>query len=163
MSFFKKLKNMIGSTGVKLEYTWIENPFPFKDPMIKATLQASAEHEEITIVGVTGTFYAQRTVDGREDKLILGTDKSTLDHCSRVERNGEYVSMLPDVLKPGTSSSYGLFVNNMDLAASLAAWGINSPAAAAQKGVKFFLKGEVDVKETLEAFDPSIIQEINVV
>lgn len=154
---------MVGATGVKLEYTWIENPFPFKDPMIKATLTVTAEGENMTIVSVTGTFYAQRIVDGREDQIILGTDHYTVENCPRVKRNDEYVSMLPDVIGGGASSSYGLFVTDMNLVESLAQWGVNSPESARAKGVTFHLKGEVDVKETLGAFDPLIEQEITVI
>ena len=50
----------------------------------------------------------------------------------------------------------------MDLVNSLGKWGVDSPESARIKGVKFFFKGEVDVKETAGLFDPTLEQEITV-
>ena len=68
--------------------------------------------------------------------------------------------MFPDVIQPGGESSYGYFVDDMDLAKSLADWGVDSPESAKIKGVKFFFKGEVDVEATVGLFDPSLEEEI---
>ena len=81
MSFFKKIKNMVGSTGVVLDYIYVENPFPFYDPMIKATLRVKAEKDSVTILSVTGTFYAKRTVADKEEEVVLGVHHADADNC----------------------------------------------------------------------------------
>lgn len=158
MSFLKKLKNIVGKTEVKLDYQWIESPFPFNDPMIKATLRVKAENDPFVVLGKTGVFYAQRTVNGVEEEIILGTEEDDADNCATVERNEEWVDEFPDAVKPGEERSYGFFVGDMDLVESLQKWGVDSAESAQEKGIRFFFKGEVDIKGTL--FDPSLVQEI---
>jgi hypothetical protein len=51
----------------------------------------------------------------------------------------------------------------MDLAVSLAKWGVTDAASAKAKGIRFVFKGEVDVKETVGVFDPVLEQAITVV
>lgn len=156
MGFFDKIKKMVGKTGVELDYRWIENPFPFNDPMIKATLRIKAA-DEVTIIGATGTFYAQREDDdGMTEEIILGEDE-----CSDIEINDDFIDM-PQVVKANTEACVAFFISDMDLVESLKDWGVDSPESAKIKGVKFFLKGEVDVKETVGLFDPSLEQEITV-
>lgn len=157
MGFFDKIKKMVGKTGVELDYAWIENPFPFGDPMIKATLRIRTTGD-VTVVGATGTFYAQREdADGMNEEIVLGEDE-----CSDIEINDDFVDM-PQVVKADTEASVAFFISDMDLVESLKEWGIDSPEAAKIKKVKFFLRGEVDIKETVGLFDPELTQEIEVV
>ncbi|RZJ68884.1 MAG: hypothetical protein EOO45_14395, partial [Flavobacterium sp.] len=162
MGFFDKIKSMVGVTGVKLEYTWIESPWPYFDPMIKATLNVTAGKDAVTIIGTKGTFYAKRTVKNVEEKIILGTDISNLEKCATTERNGEWVKEFPCALESGGQVSYGFFIMDMDVPKALAEWGGETPASAKANGITFFLEGEVDVKETLDLFDPTLTQEIDV-
>ena len=156
MGFFDKIKKMVGKTGVELDYQWIENPFPFNDPMIKATLRINTSGE-VTILGSTGVFYAQRTnSDGMEEEIVLGEDE-----CSDIEQDGDY-KKFPQTIQAGGVATCAYFISDMNLVESLAKWGVDSPESAKIKGVKFFLKGEVDVKETVGLFDPSLEQEITV-
>jgi len=156
MGFFDKMKKMVGKTGVELDYQWIENPFPFSDPMIKATLRINAS-EEISVLSSTGTFYAQRTdSDGMKKEIVLGEDE-----CSDIEKDGDY-QKFPQTIEAGGVRTCAFFVGDMDLVKSLAEWGVDSPESAKIKGVKFFFRGEVDVKETVGLFDPSLEQEITV-
>ncbi|CAA6799279.1 MAG: Unknown protein [uncultured Aureispira sp.] len=156
MGFFDKMKKMVGKTGVELDYKWIENPFTFTDPMIKATLRIKAE-DEITILESTGSFYARReNDDGMEEEILLGEDT-----CTSMSDGGDYKD-LPQTIKAGGAQTCAFFVGDMDLIESLKDWGVDSPESAKIKGVKFFFKGEVDVKETVGLFDPSLEQEITV-
>jgi hypothetical protein len=156
MGFFDKMKKMVGKTGVELDYQWIENPFTFTDPMIKATLRIKAEGG-ITILGATGTFYAKReNDDGMEEEIILGEEE-----CSDIAKGDDY-NKFPDTMEAGGERTCAFFVGDMDLVESLSEWGIDSPESAKIKGVKFFFKGEVDVKETVGLFDPSLEEEITV-
>lgn len=162
MSFFKKLKNMVGSTGVVLDYIYVENPFPFYDPMIKATLRVKAEKDGVTILSVTGTFYAKRTVEEKEEELVLGVHHADADNCYNETINGVRQRQLPRTIAAGGETDFGLFVKDMEVAKTLEAWGVSSPDDAKRKGITFFLKAEVDVKETLDLFDPSYTEEISV-
>lgn len=163
MGFFDKLKKFVGKTDVKLDFQWIENPFPFGDPMIKATLRVKAEGDAVTIIGNSATFYAKRTNDdGQEEEIILGEDGNDVNDCASVERNGEWGKEFPDTIEGGGESSYGFFVDDMDLAKSLAPWGVTDAESAKIKGIKFYFKAEADVKETVGLFDPTIEQEITV-
>lgn len=156
MGFFDKIKKMVGKTGVELDYEWIENPFTFTDPMIKATLRIKAD-SEITILGSTGSFYAQREDDdGMEEEILLGEDE-----CNDMA-NGDDYHDLPQTIEAGGVRTVAFFVGDMDLVESLKDWGVDSPESAKIKGVKFFFKGEVDVKETVGLFDPSLTEEITV-
>jgi hypothetical protein len=155
MGFFDKLKSIVGITGVKLEYTWVENPWPYKDPMIKATLTVTAGKDPVTIIGTKGTFYAKRTVNNVEERIVLGTDISNEEKCSRVERNGEYVKEFPQSLAAGEQTSYGFFIMDMNAPKSLTVWGGDTPENAVRNGITFFIEGEVDVKETFDLFDPT--------
>jgi hypothetical protein len=156
MGFFDKMKKMVGKTGVELDYEWIENPFTFTDPMIKATLRIKAD-SEITILGSTGSFYAQReNDDGMDEEILLGEDE-----CTDMADGDDYHD-LPQKIEAGGVRTVAFFVGDMDLVKSLQDWGVDSPESAKIKGVKFFFKGEVDVKETVGLFDPSLKQEITV-
>lgn len=162
MGFFDKIKSMVGVTGVKLEYKWVETPWPYFDPMIKATINVKAGKDAVTIIGTKGTFYAKRTVNGTEEKLVLGTDISNPENCGRTERNGEFVPVFPCALEAEGDVSFGFFIKDMDVPAALAEWGGQTPASAKANGITFFIEGEVDVKETLDLFDPTLTQEIEV-
>lgn len=163
MGFFDKMKKLVGKTGVKLSYPWIENPFPFSDPMIKATIEVEAE-SPITIIGTTGTFVAIRIDDeGDEEEIILGEETEDENNCANVNRDGASVDKFPHALGAGDKGSYGYFVGDMDLAASLSKWGVTDVASAKAKGIRFVFRGEVDVKETVGVFDPVLEQEITVV
>lgn len=162
MGLFDKIKSMVGVTGVKLEYTWIENPWPYFDPMIKATINVKAGKDAVTILGTKGTFYAKRTVNNVEEKIVLGTDIGNVEKCGRTERNGEFVKEFPCALQGDGEVSFGFFIMDMDVPAALAEWGGETPASAKANGITFFLEGEVDVKETLDLFDPTLTQEIEV-
>jgi len=154
MGFFDKVKKMVGKTGVELDYSWIENPFPFNDPMIKATLQIKAD-SEITILGATGSFYAKREDDeGIVEEIMLGEDES-----SSIAKGDDY-NDFPDTIEAGGVRTCAFFVGDMNLIESLKDWGVDSPESAKIKGIKFFFIGEVDVKETVGLFDPSLEQEI---
>ncbi|WMX16250.1 MULTISPECIES: hypothetical protein [unclassified Aureispira] len=156
MGFFDKMKKMVGKTGVELDYRWIENPFPFNDPMIKATLRIKAD-SAITVVGATGTFYAKREDDdGMEEEIILGEEE-----CTDIA-NGDDYNKFPESIESGGVRTCAFFVDDMDLVESLKEWGVDSPESAKIKGVRFFFKGEVDVKETVGLFDPTLEQEITV-
>lgn len=162
MGFFDKIKKMVGKTGVELDYTWIENPFPFGDPMIKATLRIKTGDSPVTVIGNTGTFYAKREKDDGTDEITLGEEINDVDNCASIERNGEWVNEFPETIAANSESSYGFFVDDMNLIESLKEWGVDSPDSAKIKGVKFYFKGEIDVKETVGLFDPSLEQEITV-
>lgn len=162
MGFFDKIKSMVGVTGVKLEYTWIENPWPYFDPMIKATITVKAGKDAVTVLGTKTTFYAKRTVNNVEEKIVLGTDICNEDNCPRTERNGEFVRLFPTAVESEGQVSFGLYVRDMDVPAALAEWGGETPASAKANGITFFLEAEVDVKETLDLFDPTLTQEIEV-
>jgi hypothetical protein len=156
MGFFDKLKKFVGKTGVELDYEWIENPFTFTDPMIKATLRIKTS-EDVTILGSTGTFYAQRKGDDDlNEEIVLGEEE-----CSDIEKDGDY-QKFPQLVEAGGVRTCAFFVSDMDLVKSLGKWGVDSPESARIKGVKFFFKGEVDVKETAGLFDPTLEQEITV-
>ena len=167
MGFFDKIKKMVGKTGVKLEYKWIENPFTFTDPMIKATILVKAEAEQITVLGITGTFVARRTnSDGEEEEIILGEATENVDDCASIDRDGQSVPEFPHTIAAGEEGNYGYFVGSeeeMDLANSLGKWGVSDAASAKIGKVKFFFVGDVDIKETVGMFDPSLEQEINVI
>lgn len=164
MGFFDKVKKFMGKTGAKLEFTWIENPFSFGDPMIKATLQVTAEKSAITVIGTTGTFYATlEDAEGSEIDVELGEAIETVNDCASVDRDGESVPEFPHKLKPGESGQYGLFIMDIDVKSKLEKYGVTDAESAESKGVKFYLEGEADIKGTADLFDPSIKQEIEVV
>ncbi|WP_300490073.1 hypothetical protein [Flavobacterium sp.] len=162
MGFFDKIKSMVGVTGVKLEYTRVESPWPYFDPMIKATISVKAGKDAVTIIGTKGTFYAKRTVNGTEEKIVLGTDISNPENCASTQRNGVFVDEFPCALEAEGEVSFTFFINDMDVPAALAEWGGETPASAKANGITFFLEGEVDVKETLDLFDPTLTQEVEV-
>ncbi|RZJ70737.1 hypothetical protein [Flavobacterium sp.] len=162
MSFFKKLKNMVGDTGVALDYIYVENPWPFYDPMIKATIRVKAEKDELTIVSVVGTFYAKRTVDGSEQEMVLGQDHITPDNCYSETIDGVKQKQVPRKVASGREADFGLFVKDMNVTDLLEKWGAGTPELAQRNGVTFFLKTEVDIKETVGLFDPTHEVEIEV-
>jgi len=162
MGFFDKIKGMVGITGVKLEFLYVENPWAYFDPMIKATVNVKSGKDPVTVIGVKGTFYAKRTVNNVEERIELGTETRTAERCATTERNGEWVKEFPCVVEGGGEVSYGYWVKDMDVPAALAEWGGDTPENAQRKGITFFLECEVDIKETLDLFDPSLTQEITV-
>jgi hypothetical protein len=104
MEFFHKIKKMVKKTGVELDYKWIENPFPFSDPMIKATLRISAS-EEISVLSSTGTFYAQRTdSNGMQKEIVLGEDE-----CSDIAKDGDY-QKFPQTIEAGGIRTCAFFL-----------------------------------------------------
>lgn len=162
MGFFDKIKKFVGKTGVELDYTWIETPFPFGDPMIKATIRVKAS-DTVTVNGITGTFLAVRTnAEDEEEEIILGEEFQEADENHTTERNGEWVPVYPCTIQAGEEETFGYFVEDLDLAESLAKWGVDSPESAKIKGVKFIFRGEVDIKETAGLFDPSLDHDIEV-
>ncbi len=162
MGFFDKIKSMVGVTGVKLEFLYVENPWAYFDPMIKATVNVKSGKDAVTVIGVKGTFYAKRTVNNVEERIELGTETRTAERCATTERNGEWVKEFPCVVEGGGEVSYGYWVKDMDVPAALAGWGGDTPENAQKNGITFFLECEVDIKETLDLFDPSLTQEITV-
>lgn len=162
MGFFDKMKSMVGVTGVKLEFLYVENPWAYYDPMIKATVNVKSGKDPVTVIGVKGTFYAKRTVNNVEEKIELGTETRTTERCAETKRNGEWVKEFPCVVEGGGEVSYGYWVKDMDVPAALAKWGGDTPENAQKNGITFFLECEVDIKETLDLFDPSLTQEIKV-
>lgn len=162
MGLFDKIKSMVGVTGVKLEFLYIENPWAYFDPMIKATVNVKSGKDPVTVIGVKGTFYAKRTVNNVEEKIELGTEIRTTERCAETKRNGEWVKEFPCVVEGGGEVSYGYWVKDMDVPAALAKWGGDTPENAQKNGITFFLECEVDIKETLDLFDPSLTQEITV-
>lgn len=162
MGLFDKIKGMVGVTGVKLEFLYIENPWAYFDPMIKATVNVKSGKDPVTVIGVKGTFYAKRTVNNTEEKIELGTEIRTTERCAETKRNGEWVKEFPCVVEGGGEVSYGYWVKDMDVPAALAKWGGDTPENAQKNGITFFLECEVDIKETLDMFDPSLTQEITV-
>lgn len=162
MGLFDKIKGMVGVTGVKLEFLYVENPWAYFDPMIKATVNVKSGKDPVTVIGVKGTFYAKRTVNNAEEKIELGTEIRTTERCAETKRNGEWVKEFPCVVEGGGEVSYGYWVKDMDVPAALAKWGGDTPENAQKNGITFFLECEVDIKETLDLFDPSLTQEIKV-
>lgn len=162
MGFFDKIKGMVGVTGVKLEFLYVENPWPYFDPMIKATVNVKSGKDPVTVLGIKGTFYAKRTANNVEEKIELGTETRTAENCGRSERNGEWVKEFPCVIEGGSEASFGYWVKDMDVPAALAKWGGDTPENAQKNGITFFLECEVDIKETIDLFDPSLTQEITV-
>ena len=164
MGFFDKIKKMVGKTGVELEYIWIESPFKFGDPMIKATIQVTATGDPVTVIGISAVFSAKIHVgDEQEEEIILGEAEEDVNDCASVDRDGESVPEFPHALPANGVGSYGYFVDDMDLAQSLAKWGVTDAASAKEKNVRFFFKGTVDIKETVGLFDPELEQEIVVI
>ena len=92
----------------------------------------------------------------------MGEDKDDINSLTSVERNGEWVNEFPDVIEPNGERTYGYFVGDMDLRKALKKWGADSPENARKNGVKFYFKGEVDLKDTAGLFDPKLEQEITV-
>ena len=162
MGIFDKMKSMVGVTGVKLEFLYVENPWAYFDPMIKATVNVKSGKDPVTVIGVKGTFYAKRTVNNAEEKIELGTETRTTERCAETKRNGEWVKEFPCVVEGGGEVSYGYWVKDMDVPAALAKWGGDTPEYAQKNGITFFLECEVYIKETLDLFDPSLTQEIKV-
>ncbi len=163
MGFFDKLKKAVGKTGVELTYTWIEDPFAFTDPMIKATVTVRSSSGNVTVLGTTATLVAKRKdEDGDDEELALGEVSEEADEYSTTDRNGESVPVFPHTIKEGESEGFGIFLDDLDLPSTLEAWGATDAETAQQKGIEFFLKTEVDVKETNFMFDPKIEQKIEV-
>lgn len=163
MGFFDKLKKAVGKTGVELAYTWIEDPLTFSDPMIKATVTVTSSSGSITVLGTTATLVAKRKdEDGDDEEFVLGTVSEEADEYSTTDRDGESVPVFPHTLDKGESEGYGIFLDELDLPAALEPWGVSDAASAQAKGIEFFLKTEVDVKETSFMFDPTIEQKIEV-
>jgi len=73
---------------------------------------------------------------------------------------GESVPVFPHTLDEDESEGYGIFLDDLDLPTALEPWGASDAASAQAKGIEFFLKTEVDVKETSFMFDPTIEQKI---
>jgi len=163
MGLFDKLKKAVGKTGVELAYTWIEDPLTFTDPMVKATVTVTSSSGSITVLGTTTTLIAKRKDEDEDDEeLVLGTVSEEADEYSTTERNGESVPVFPHTLEEGDSEGYGIFLDDLDLPSSLEPWGASDAESAQAKGIEFFLKTEVDVKETNFMFDPTIEQKIEV-
>ncbi len=163
MGLFDKLKKAVGKTGVELSYTWIEDPLTFTDPMVKATVTVTSSSGNITVLGTTATLIAKRKdEDGEDEELVLGTVSEEADEHSTTERNGESVPVFPHTLEEGESEGYGIFLDDLDLPSSLKPWEASDAESAQAKGIEFFLKTEVDVKETNFMFDPAIEQKIEV-
>jgi len=160
MGFFSKLKKSFGKTGVELKYTWIEDPLTFTDPMVKATVTVSATDGAVTVLGTSAKLVARRKNGEEQEEITLGEVSEEADpHCTTT-RNGESVPVFPHVIQTGESEGFGIFLDDLDLATSLADWGVSDAASARAKGVEIDFVTEVDIKETNFMFDPNVKQTI---
>ena len=159
---FDKLKKAVGKTGVKLAYTWIEDPLAFTDPMVKATITVTSTSGAITVLGLSASLVARRKGEHDEEEITLGEVEEVADPNHTTDRNGESVPVYPHTIAENESEGFGIFCDGLDLPSSLADWGVSDAESARAKGVEFFLKTEVDVKETNFMFDPNLEQKIEV-
>jgi hypothetical protein len=99
----------------ELSYRYIESPFAFGDPMIKATLQVeNTSDESVVVTGTTAVLLARRVVDGAPQEIELGKTVDVADPNSTIERNEEWM--------PSQSEGYGIYVKELDLSTSLSDW-----------------------------------------
>jgi hypothetical protein len=164
MGFFDRIKKSVGKavgkTGVKLSYTWIEDPFTFTDPMVKATVTVAATDGAVTVLGTSAKLIARRESGDEQDEITLGEVSEEADpHCT-TDRNGESVPVFPHTIQTGESEGFGIFLDDLDLSSALADWGVTDSESAREKGVEIIFVTEVDIKETSFMFDPSIKQKI---
>jgi hypothetical protein len=157
MGFFGKIKNFFGFTGVKIEITKLESPFPITDPVYKAEYEVQAAND-VSILEITHIVYAKRLTkdaNGEKEEEIILDEESTDDY--------EDVDVkFPYAIKAGETFKYGLCLTNLDIPKSLAKWGVQDANTANIQNVKFFVKVEVDIKETAFAFDPEMEAEFEV-
>ncbi len=155
MGLFSKLKKFVGFSGVKVEFTKVESPFTLTDSVIKSQYVVNAA-DDVTILSVTHTFYAKRTIgsgeDATEEEIIIVEE----------EQDGRYDGdeSFPVALGAGESFEHGMCLIRVDVGEKLAKWGVTDGYSANMQGAKFFLKVEVDIKETAFAFDPEAEAEI---
>ena len=154
MGIFGKIKSFFGFTGVKIEFTKIESPFPFGDSVFKANYEVKAGND-VTIKEIKHILYAKRNVKNGENTVeedIELTQESTDDF------NDIDVSF-PHPIKAGETFEYGMCVGDIDIKSSLEVWGVHDASSAKAKGVTFFVKVEVDILETAFTFDPEAEKE----
>lgn len=149
MGLFGKIKHFFGFTGVQIELTKLENPFPITDSVYKAQYEVQAA-DDLTILEITHVVYAKRIIkdaDGQRIEEIIIDEESTNDF--------EDVDVkFPYPLKAGDTFEYGMCLTNLDIPKVLTKWGVIDANTANLQNVTFFVKVEVDIKETAFAFDP---------
>ncbi len=160
MGFFNKLKKAFGKTGVELKYTWIEDPLTFTDPMVKATVTVFATDGAVTVLGTSAKLVARRKNGEEQEEITLGEVSEEADPHYTTTRNGESVPVYPHTIQTGESEGFGIFLDGLNLRASLADWGVSDAASAKAKGVEIDFVTEVDIKETNFLFDPNVKQTI---
>jgi len=155
MGLFGKIKGLFGFTGVKVEFTKVESPFPIGDSAFKANYEIKAG-SDVTVKEVKHILYAKRSVSAgdnvaEEEEIIA--EESSNDF-------GDIDVKFPYLIKSGETFSYGMCMVNIDIKKSLAKWGVQDANMANIQKVKFFIKVEVDIAETNFAFDPDAEAEI---
>lgn len=161
MGFFDKVKGFFGGgdAKTKLEVRWIEDPFPFQDPLHKGTILVTAEAGSITVKSYRARFIAiVKDSEGNEEELELSVDDSTEANWA-----GDEFPAKPHKLNKGESMDFGFFIDNLNLTESLSKYGIKDAASANLKGAKFKIKVSVDIAETNFMFDPDIEHFIKVI
>jgi hypothetical protein len=113
---------------------------------------------DVTILEITHMVYAKRTIkegdQNKEEEIIL--DEESTNEFEDVDVK------FPYVLKAGDTFAYGLCLSSLDIPKSLSKWGVMDANTANLQNVKFFVKVEVDIKETAFAFDPEVEAEFEV-
>lgn len=149
MGIFGKIKSFFGFTGVKIEFTKVESPFPIGDSVFKANYEVKAG-SDVTIKELKHLLIAKRSVkngDKTEEETILLGEESSNDF-------NDVDVQFPYPVKAGETFKYGMCMIRLDFKKSLAKWGVQDANTANIQGVKFVVKVEVDILETAFTFDP---------
>jgi len=159
MGFFDKIKKFVSKPKVSVEFTKIESPFKFGDAIFKATiLVKNLGDSPVIIKGLTSSFYAMRVKRGESEEEYLGSVSFNSSNNYEDMRNGEYVKVFPEELGAGQEAEYGLMISGINILKKVLFWGAADANGAKKKNIKFFIKVEVDVKDTM--MDPEIEKEV---
>lgn len=154
MGLFDSIKKFVGVTGIKIEITRIENPFPFTDSVYKGYFEITSP-DSLTLVSKKTSLVAKRQVNNNTETLVLVEDSTTDPYNLQ--------DTYPYSLKGGETFQDGSVLIRVDLAEALSKWNITDAKSAKANGIKFFFKVEIDVKETGFAFDPDQEKEFEVI
>lgn len=146
MGLFDKLKGAIGLTGVEIDFLSKEKTLAITESEICATHSVTAKNN-VTIEKVTSSFYAKRGSDESADEIEIATkttnNNNSSNYPAKVKANDIFQD--PDEI----------YITDINILDSLSEWEIDSFDDIEENDIQFFLKVEVDIKETAGAFDPS--------
>jgi hypothetical protein len=154
MGLFDKLKGAIGLTGVEIDFLSLEKTLPITESEICATHTIIAK-SNVTIEKITSSFYAKKGSDETADEIEIATEINSSDNSDNYPAQVKANEVFQD--------ADGIYIIDIDILDSLSEWGINSFDDIEENDIKFFLKVEVDIKETVGAFDPSHEIEVTVI